>query len=301
MIYYLVTYKHRYTTRKWIKHSAQLLDRMRILPYQRLRGWLKPGVFIFSDIERLNSDLRRSALTAWTNASKAGCTCLNHPSESLRRVDLQHALNNDFRVFRASEPSVDIRFPVFLRGENDHRGNLTELLYSSEELRSALIQLPDALIVEFIDTSDRNGIFRKYSCFRIGDRILPRHILFSRNWMVKQPDLVTEKFIAEELDYLRKNPHEAEVRRAFESAKIEYGRIDYGLSNDKLQIWEINSNPMLETAASAADPRRKNVHDLSAEFINAEFLSLIERPLPKTKRIWCGIRFDSLHRSRFEC
>lgn len=118
--------------------------------------------------------------------------------------------------------------------------------------------------------------------------------------MVKQPALVTDDFIAEELDYLRTNPHEAEVRRAFELAKIEYGRIDYSLSNGKLQIWEINSNPMFATAASAADPRRRRVHRLSAELINAEFLSLIQRPLPETKRIWCGIRLNSLHRSRFE-
>lgn len=300
MIYYLVNYRSRRTIRAWIESSPDLLGRVRILPYQHIRGWVNPGVFIFSDIDRLSGAMRKRALRLWTSASNAGCSTLNHPTESLRRVDLQHALHNDFRVFRASESLEDIRFPVFLRRENDHRGNLTELLQSRDDLQSALARHADAMIVEFVDTSDRHGIYRKYSCFRVGDRILPRHILFSKSWVVKKPALVTDDFVAEELDYMQKNPHEAEIREAFDLARIEYGRIDYSLLNDKMQIWEINTNPRLETAVSAgADPRRAKLFDLSAELITAELISLLDQPLPDANPIWCGMRLRGLHRSRF--
>jgi hypothetical protein len=41
-------------------------------------------------------------------------------------------------------------------------------------------------------------------------------------------------------------PHDAGVRRIFEKANIEYGRIDYGVCRDgRIVVWEINTNPMV--------------------------------------------------------
>ena len=39
-----------------------------------------------------------------------------------------------------------------------------------------------------------------------------------------------------------------QLREIFDLAQIEYGRIDYGMLDGKVQCWEINTNPGLALA-----------------------------------------------------
>src|SRR2546430_577175 len=103
----------------------------------------------------------------------------------------------------------------------------------------------ELLVTEFCDTADGAGIYRKFSAFIVGDRVVPRHVFFSRRWMLKVPDLVTDALVAEERTYVETNPHEHELRAIFDLAGLEWGRIDYGVRDGALQIWEINTNPQL--------------------------------------------------------
>jgi hypothetical protein len=47
------------------------------------------------------------------------------------------------------------------------------------------------------------------------------------------------------LRYIRDNPHADALLRAFEVAKIDYGRADYTVLGGRVQIFEINTNPHL--------------------------------------------------------
>jgi hypothetical protein len=68
-------------------------------------------------------------------------------------------------------------------------------------------------------------------------------------WVVKLADATEEANCAEEQAYLDANPHEAELRRVFDLARIDYGRIDYSLTPDgRMQVWEINTNPTISVA-----------------------------------------------------
>ena len=49
--------------------------------------------------------------------------------------------------------------------------------------------------------------------------------------------------VKEELEYIEANPHAEVLRRAFDLARIEYGRADYGVVDGRVEIWEINTNP----------------------------------------------------------
>ncbi len=51
--------------------------------------------------------------------------------------------------------------------------------------------------------------------------------------------------IEEEFSYIQNNPHQKELRDIFDIANIEYGRIDYGFNDGKLQVWEINTLPVI--------------------------------------------------------
>ena len=160
-------------------------ERIKILPYENFDVGLDKGAFIFSDLERLKPSITRKAEKRWNELRKNDCSMLNHPVQSLRRYALQKALNNDFRIFRTNEIPDDIRFPVFLRRENDHAGNVTELLYNYEEVRRAklryfynyknlqtyrLSHFQPLMLVEFIDTVSLDGIYRKYSAMKIGNQ-----------------------------------------------------------------------------------------------------------------------------------
>ena len=205
-------------------------------------------------------------------SADASVARLNDPRKVLRRFDLLTGLHeagcNHFRVIRALDDPRGLRFPVFIRPEHRHDGSLTSLLPDRRALDRALAELvfrgmalSDLLVVEFCDTSDGHGLFRKYSAMRIGDVILPRHLHVSRDWVTKSGNsLGGEALIKEELAYLEHHPHERWLRQVFATAHIEYGRIDYGIHRGEPQVWEINMNATLGRNAKRA-PRQDDQGD----------------------------------------
>jgi len=229
------------------------------------------GALIFSDLERLDHRERASATDLWTALEQPGQVQLNHPARVLRRKELLHVLGraglNRFTAYSPRDLPAKLRFPVFIRDESKHWGSLTPLLFSGAEVRRWLARLTlksalsgigrELLIVEYLDTSDAAGVYRKYSAFRIGERILPRHVLFSTGWVVKKPDLVDPGLLREEQDYLATNPDEAWLREVFDLARIDYGRIDYSMLDGEPQVWEINTCPTVIPIGGDTGPRRE--------------------------------------------
>jgi len=239
-------------------------SRMRFLRYDELpkRKELPAGTYIFSDLERLTELELQLAVDTWAQLSQGHVRVrlLNDPSDVPGRYDLLRLLHgsgeNRYRVARLDESVGSIRFPVVLKYTNEHGPALPDLLNSPAELKAAVRYLKwrgrpvdNLFIAEFFDTSDTSGVFRKYSAFIVGDTILPRHLLFSRRWMVKRPDLAGAEFAAEEKRFLEQNPHEEWLRHVFSSAGVNYGRIDYGFLGDLPQVWEINTNPTIHSLA----------------------------------------------------
>lgn len=259
MIYYLVTPRFDHTMRNYLAHWAKELEpRVRIVFYDDvLRARELPlGTYIFSDLERLLPAETEIATVVWDQLHAAGARLLNHPKRTLKRYDLLTMLHakglNQFRVVRASERHAELKFPVFLREEGDHTGSLTKLLKNRHQLDEALVgatfrkhRLETLLVVEYCDTADANGVYRKYASFVLGDRVVPCHIDCSKAWMVKDTDIVDASVMAEELNYVQTNPHREWLQETFRLAGVDYGRIDYGLLNGAPQVWEINTNPVV--------------------------------------------------------
>jgi hypothetical protein len=102
------------------------------------------------------------------------------------------------------------------------------------------------LVVEYCDTADESGVFRKYSSFMVGGTVVPCHIDCSKGWIVKDTDIVNDAVMAQEREYLATNPHRAWLEETFAIANVDYGRIDYSLDRDgRPQVWEINTNPVV--------------------------------------------------------
>jgi hypothetical protein len=269
-INFYCTRQHSYTIRSYLQWNAALPFEIEIHCYDQLRAIPEAGACIFADLERLAPGGIERARRFWSRLKGLDPSrrLLNHPVRCMRRYEMLRYLrergDNLFDACRVSEHRSGLRFPVFLRNESDHRGARTRLLNTPQELAAALtaigprVQRDLTLMVEFLDTADGDGVYRKYSAFNVAGEIFPVHIQFSRHWMVKAADLVTEATVAEELAFMETFPHEAHLRRVFEAAAIDYGRIDYSLFGGKPQVWEINTNPQV-LAATGSNPLRSPV------------------------------------------
>ncbi len=82
-------------------------------------------------------------------------------------------------------------------------------------------------------------------------------------------DIQAPETAREELDYVRSNPHAEELREIFELARIDYGRIDYSVVDGCIQVWEINTNPMILIPKDRDDPLRAAAHDAFGQAFNA--------------------------------
>jgi len=228
---------------------------------------LPAGAAIFSDIERLGPSERKIAgrLREAFAAQFPGHVILNDPLRTMRRYDLLATLAdrglNPFRAYRLTETIHPRRFPVFLRYENEHTGSISGLLGSQDELEGAIVRaivrghdLHELLIVEYVDASDGHGRFSKYAAAVVGDRIIPRHIMSSENWIVKGSDSLN-RVGPDELEYIRVNPHGSQIAAICSIAGVEYGRIDYTVIDDRVVTWEINTNPYLVYGRDDTPPR----------------------------------------------
>ncbi|HLX69399.1 MAG TPA: hypothetical protein VKV04_07215 [Verrucomicrobiae bacterium] len=90
-------------------------------------------------------------------------------------------------------------------------------------------------------------------------------------------------------EFLEKNPHASALREIFDLARIEYGRCDYSVVNGRLQVWEINTNPIIMRAREEYRP---------AEVVNQEHFAQKIRPafqaidLPADPQLKIPIHFD---------
>lgn len=281
------------TTRAHVDEARSLVERggdaardlYEVVAYESLGSKVPGGHYVFADLERLDDRLRRIAVAVRRAllGQGSGWKVLNHPSASLSRAELLRALAdegiNDFRATRVWE-RVARRFPVFLRHEAEHTGAMSGPLPDQAALDTELRRLVDRgfsrerlLVVEIVDVRSADGLYRKYSAMRVGDHLFPVNVQFTRGWVTKQTEVVTESTVAEELAFADAFPGRETVQRVFELAGIEYGRIDYALVEGRPCVWEINTNPTL-IGDTGSNPMRAPVRTRFVERAAEAFRAL---------------------------
>src|ERR1700679_4008820 len=124
MIFYLVTRPHRYTFAEYLDTwGKENRGRMKPLFYDSVfrQRRFQRGVYIFSDLERLNAaqlELAGMLHRALSDGGE-GIRLLNDPAKVLRRESLLRELHragvNPFAVYGVGENLDRLRFPVFIR------------------------------------------------------------------------------------------------------------------------------------------------------------------------------------------
>ena len=313
MIWYVVTREHFSTVIEYLAtYGGAFAARPRVLFYDQLARArrLPSGTYIFSDIERLTPAMAECAAHVWQALSAADTQVrlLNHPTRSLQRFELLRTLYKDgvnrFDVYQVTEQREPERFPVFMRRE-EHGGYVSPLLTTPAALAAAIDKLnhdgrsrEDKLIVEFCDTSDAAGIFRKYSAFVVGTQIIPAHIFFSPHWLAKQmsADKHSPAMLEEERVYIYENSHADALLAYAQRAQIEFGRIDYSVLDGSLQIWEINTNPQLPVPLDryAVVPQQMPQLHVSMQKLTAALVEVERQGQAKGKQVAISPEKDAL-------
>jgi hypothetical protein len=266
MIHYFVAERLAFRMNWFLAAEPALAERLEVVPYEHAweRTSFVPGTYIFGDLEWLTGNGLQATIELWERLIEleGEVALLNDPSRVLRRFELLRHLHargiNCFNAYRVpasleSWAPLPVRYPVFLRCERAHVGNMSDLLFSWEEVLEAVpaaratgeYGADELLVVEWCDTSDANGVFRKYGAFVIGETIVARHLVCSRDWVVKDFELLDDELLCEARAYIAENPHADFLREIARDAAVQWGRFDYSLADGQPQIWEINTNPTI--------------------------------------------------------
>jgi hypothetical protein len=281
MINFLLQKKYAYTVSSFLEKVApELSGCIRVLNYEEMskEDDFSAGTYVFTDLVLPHDELRAHVYRIYKGIQRKEHTrILNNPFQVLGRTNLLKKLHecgiNDFKVRRLGERLKELRYPVFTRCADDHCGPRSPLLQCKAELfmyifrRILRWKWRSLLIVEFLNSSDERGMFRKYGAFRVGDKIIARHLFQSRDWVVKRGGVYefSPEVHDEELRYVTTNPHKDELLRIFRTAGVEYGRIDYAVRDGRVQVWEIDTNPAIECDA-ALDPAAPR-HEVDRRFL----------------------------------
>jgi len=297
MIFFLVAHKGNYFDILKEVLGNSFTKRVQFISYDRFlkSEELRSGTYIFCGRDRLSPRTAERAAEYWRELENSGLPVrlYNHPLKVMRRFELLRNLHDkhlqEWNVYRLTDQRWPTRYPVFLRRENSHMGPITGLISNRRELEQEIKLLPDrgycrkvVIVVEFCDTKDSEGIYKKFGALLIGGKIIRRHIFFRNTWMIKKPDIREEKFLQEEMVYIQSNSHEEAIRKVFELARIDHGRLDYGMLDGKMQVWEINDFPRMIYLEKKDDPRSHINNHFYGEYIKA--LAEIDLPSQATFR-----------------
>lgn len=291
MIHYL-TPAGRVMFSEYLEHwGRDLADAtIRILRYEQLldETRFERGTYVLSTFDDVPPPMERFIHElALRLGENPGVRLFNDPQRVLRRFELHAELwrlgRSGFRSVRAAGDLSGLRYPLFIRSERSHDGALSPLLDSQDEVETWIGRaialgrpLHDLLVVEFCETADAGGWYRKYAAFNVGGRIVPRSMNYGRHWMLKFAGNEFSMAMAEEeLEYVQSNPHEQELAEIFTIARTDYGRIDYSIKDGRVQTWEINLNPTigrgLRPSSRYIEPELRATREKTKETFYARF------------------------------
>jgi hypothetical protein len=268
------------------------------------------GHYIFTDFDRLTRYEMECAATFAAALARVApeARILNHPLNVLERYPLLIALHkagiNDFTATRLESGEHPPSFPVFIRAEDGYAGPETDLLHNGTDYDLTLADLDrrglpkrGRIAIGFANERSPDGYFHKYGAFNIAGSIIPHDRLYGKNWAVKFYTSAdgfsaqdtdygrSDAGVAMELDFIKNNPHRETLLRVFSIAGIEFGRVDYGLMDGRVQVYEINTNPHLPYGSSEMRRAARRII-IKSEMFKA--LNRVNGPIKTTGRV----RFD---------
>jgi len=141
-----------------------------------------------------------------------------------------------------------LTYPFILR-ENLKHGGTIKLIENRGDLKNApWNKLINPIALEYIDTQNDDGCFRKYRYVLMGSTGAPRHLLITKNWCAHAEDrILSAACQKEEIDYLNcaRDPNHEILNQAREALGFDVVAFDYSYDKEgKLVVWEPNPYPL---------------------------------------------------------
>ena len=253
---------------------------------------LPRATYILTDFDRLLPWHIELAGRLYCRLSSEGLKVLNDPRAFVPRWALLRQLHragiNDFDCWLPAAGERPERFPAFLRTIHAHRGVESDLLHDASEAEAALQDaldrgrvLSDLVFVEFAAEPARvSGMFRKHACYGIGGEMIRALSVTESSWVAKAGTLgaASDADYSADLAAHRNDIHAPLMKRVFDLAGMDFGRVDYGIVGERPQIYELNTNPTIRWRGghpnadrSAAETLlRKSVVEALADLVPSE-------------------------------
>jgi len=219
---------------------------------------------VFTGLNRFGPRLATGAEALFSSIWEAtGVEPLNQPSRVLGRLELLKTLyqqgKNRFRARGAWEDLSDLHFPVFVR-DRSQDGGVPRLLFSRREIETeigwALVrgaEVRQLIVVEFLDTKGQDGLYRKYSAYVVGEKVIPVSLERGRDWVLRYPVAeFSPEGLEEEKAFVVEDPHGTALREVRSLAGVGFGRMDYSMLQGEPQVWEMNTLPTMRLPAGAS-------------------------------------------------
>ena len=315
MLYYVTRELHSYTIGDFLacfrRCGLAPPDFLRPITYEALFANKRApiGNYVFTDLDRLSGyEIDAAAEIAKALAAVPGVAIMNWPNRALGRYALLRRLHeagfNSFNVWRLDEQRPPTAYPVFIRREQDALGPESPLLRDEIQYRAAVESLQSSgkglsgrIAVQFRQQPDADGNYRKYGAFCFRGHVVPQHLFLSRDWNVKRSSIeLSRAMIEEEEHYVFGNPHAEQLRAVFDLAEIDFGRADYAVVDNRLEIFEINTNPTFPRMRLDRKERARRRHH-AVEGVIAGFRSF-DQPIAESGLVTFRTPKPKLHRLR---
>jgi len=144
---------------------------------------------------------------------------------------------------------VELSWPVLVRASKKmSQGMMIYQAGTQREVDQLLQSCPDLdLAVEYVDVRSEDGLYRKYRSYVVGDSIIPRQVMISRDWKVTLQSTVGffNSGSPEENKRFLSDPdpeRDALLLKAAKLVGLDAGAIDFSFRSDgSLVVWEINA------------------------------------------------------------
>lgn len=317
MIYYVSLQHHQTPYLSYHANVGQQIPDLRYISYEQLFHDRRApyGHYIFTDLDRLTHYEREvvigiaDALCGVDSAPRI----LNDPRDTLDRYPLLRMLErqgiNRFTAIRLDDGGRPDAYPVFIRSEDSHHGADTDLLHSEEEFEQAIADLRTQgkvlkrrIAIGYRAAADQDGFYRKYSVHNIDGQLVPHHIIRRDHWLVRGRSEFTkgEEHARAELDFIRQNPHADVLGRVFRLAHIDFGRVDYGIVDGEVQVYEINTNPHFQgvrKGGSDSSPARAQRKQITQQRL-IDATNAFNVPLPRRPAVGFSLPSPIHHQMR---
>jgi hypothetical protein len=282
MILFFTSPGHHYTL-KGILKSPHRTAQVAVRSYDWLarQQSVSASTCIFTDLDRLRHFELAFAARMHRQLKEGGVRVLNDPAQACQREELLFRLHkagmNRFRAYRATLDPRPARFPVFFKCAAGHSQDISDLFWNQDELDRAIerlrtqgFPLTHMLVIEFANRPCREGVYRRHTIYRIGDRMVPANMVMEGSPFVKYGDVsvITDADRAEAIKEIDRNPHAETMLPVFQIAGIEFGRADFGFDEDTPAVYEINTNPTIGLRIKSSHKPLKEAVDRSMKLVS---------------------------------